>query len=288
VAGGDYSTIYAFGDSLSDAGNISTATMHAIPAAPYVNGEFSNGPVWVQDLAARLHMPIPTASLQGGTDFAYGGAETGQDPLHTTNPADLPAQLAQFVAADPNPQPNALYTLSIGSNDVLDAASTYSANPAAANADVAQAVANETAFVAGAAAHGAHDFVILNVPDLGRTPYATEHGAAYAQAASALSAEYDTDLNASLTKLAADDHLDLHIVDTYTLLDQGIAHPQDFGLTNVTQPVWTGTYDNPSSGTLNATGAAQAGYLFFDNLHPTATGHEILAAAAQSSLGPVA
>ena len=41
--------IYAFGDSLSDVGNIyaysSVNTPPAFPAAPYVNGQFSNGNV---------------------------------------------------------------------------------------------------------------------------------------------------------------------------------------------------------------------------------------------------
>jgi phospholipase/lecithinase/hemolysin len=63
-----------------------------------------------------------------------------------------------------------------------------------------------------------------------------------------------------------------------------MADPSAFGFTNVTQPVWTGGYDDPASGTLNAAGAAQDGYLFFDGLHPTAAGHQFLATAAHASL----
>ena len=56
-----YSAIYAFGDSLSDAGNAYIATMGATPPTPpyaSVNGYgvFSNGPVWVQDLAGNLSL----------------------------------------------------------------------------------------------------------------------------------------------------------------------------------------------------------------------------------------
>ncbi|HEV8059487.1 MAG TPA: hypothetical protein VGP68_06425, partial [Gemmataceae bacterium] len=36
--------IYAFGDSLSDVGNVYAASGGVIPGAPYVNGQFSNGP----------------------------------------------------------------------------------------------------------------------------------------------------------------------------------------------------------------------------------------------------
>lgn len=43
---------------------------------PYFRGRFSNGPVWVEDLADRLALDLEP-SLQGGTNFAFGGAETG-------------------------------------------------------------------------------------------------------------------------------------------------------------------------------------------------------------------
>lgn len=279
-----FSKIYSFGDSLSDAGNIYTLSLHTVPAAPYVGGRFTNGPVWVQDLAVQLGLPAPTPSALGGTDFAYGGAETGADPLHPLNPADLPSQLAQFTASRAAPAPNALYTVSIGANDVFDAIAAYPANPSGAIADITQAVGNEISFISALAAAGARNLAVLNVPDLGKTPSETARGPGVAQVASSLSALYDAQLSTSLKKLATADHLNLHLVDTFSLLDQGIANPAAFGLTNVTQPVWTGNFTNPASGTVVVKGAAQNGYLFFDGIHPTATGHQLLAAAAHTSL----
>src|SRR5262245_45599060 len=41
-----FTGVYAFGDSLSDAGNVFIATGGAIPGAPYFAGHFSNGPTW--------------------------------------------------------------------------------------------------------------------------------------------------------------------------------------------------------------------------------------------------
>ncbi|MBV9812062.1 MAG: SGNH/GDSL hydrolase family protein [Acetobacteraceae bacterium] len=282
-----YGALYAFGDSLSDAGNIYTATFHLLPSVPYSHGHFSNGPTWAEDLAGALGLPTLKPSLQGGTDFAYGDAESGSDPLHSASPLDLPSQLAQFRGADPHPAANALYTISIGNNDVLDAISAAASNPAAATADVGQAVVNETAFLGALAQGGARNMLVLNVPDLGKTPAETSHGAAVAQTATQLSALYDSELSASLTALAAQDGLNIHVVDAFSLIDQAVANPSAFGLTNVTQPVWTGSYDNPFSGHLNATGAAQNGYLFFDSLHPTETGHLAVASAALQSLsGP--
>ena len=62
-----FSSIVVYGDSLSDNGNLYAAT--GVPGAPYVNGEFSNGPVAVQQLSTLLNAPL--------ADFAFGGATTG-------------------------------------------------------------------------------------------------------------------------------------------------------------------------------------------------------------------
>jgi len=49
-----YTSIFAFGDSLSDAGNLFSESEHTIPLKPYVDGHFSNGPTWVEDLSQML------------------------------------------------------------------------------------------------------------------------------------------------------------------------------------------------------------------------------------------
>jgi phospholipase/lecithinase/hemolysin len=279
-----YSTLYAFGDSLSDVGNDYSLSLGVLPTPLiYSDGRFSNGPLWVQDLAKDLGLGAVKASLDGGRDFAYGGAETGSETLHSITPIDLPSQLAQFVLDDPHPEANALYTLSIGANDLQDAIPEYATNQTAALTDIQQAVNNEVAFVKDLAALGARNFVILNVPDLGKTPA----DRAVASTASNLSALYDQELNTSLAALATSDNLAIHLVNTYALIDEAVADPAAFGLKNVTTSVWTGNYENPFSGHLNATGKAQNAYLFFDHLHPTATGHLALANAAYASLAHI-
>src|SRR5580704_13702843 len=101
--------IYSFGDSLSDVGNDSTLSGGLLPGAPYVNGQFSNGPVWVQDLATALGLSPLTPSLLSGTDYAYGAAETGSTSFNTSNPAtDLAGptgQVAQFLETNPTADP---------------------------------------------------------------------------------------------------------------------------------------------------------------------------------------
>ena len=77
----------------------------------------------------------------------------------------------------------------------------------------------------------------------------------------------------------------MHVVNTYTLLDDAIADPAAYGLTNVTTPVWNGNFTSASSGTLAATTTAeQDQYLFWDTYHPTETGHQAIAEAAETEL----
>jgi phospholipase/lecithinase/hemolysin len=77
VAAHAYSALYVFGDSLSDAGNVYLGSGGDEPAAPYVNGQFSNGPIWVQDLSTHLGLGAVTPWLGGGNDYAFGGAVNG-------------------------------------------------------------------------------------------------------------------------------------------------------------------------------------------------------------------
>jgi len=284
VPAGGFSAVYAFGDSLSDVGNISFATAGLLPVGDgiYSDGRFTNGNVWVQDLVANLKLPAVTPSLEGGTDYAYGGAETGATPVHTLNASDLPVQLVEFDTNVPKPSPTALYTVWAGSNDVLDIANSAE-TPAQQQVSVAKAVANETAFISGLVAHGAKNIVVMDVPDLGKTPYEMASPASDATSTS-LAETYNAELGVALQKIVASGAASIDYVDTFGLLDMAVAKPSAYGLTNVTQPVWTGNLTNPHSGVLNATGAAQNGYLFFDDLHPTAAGHALLADAVTATL----
>jgi phospholipase/lecithinase/hemolysin len=284
AAGGPYSAMYVFGDSLSDAGNVSLATGGLVPVSPpYADRSFSNGPVWAVDLASALGLPALQPSLAGGTDFAFGGAETGRTPEHTPNGTDLTSQFSQFTAQVASPQSGALYAIWIGSNDVLDIANDASLTQAQQQADVAAAVNNEVSVIDQLAARGARNLLVLNVPDLGKTPDEIGRGATAAATASSLASLYDNELASALQPLQASGSVKVNLVDTYSLLDQLVANPGAVGLSNATDPVWTGNVSS-SSGTLNATGAAQNQYVFFDSLHPTAQTHSLLASDIASQL----
>jgi phospholipase/lecithinase/hemolysin len=179
-----YGAIYAFGDSLSDAGNlsiVSTASVEPV-SPPYYKEQygtmtgnvFSNGPTWAQDLSTFLGLGTLAPSVAGGTDFAYGGADTGPTPQNANDPEvqeiSLPSQIVQFQTAVPSPSANALYTLSIGSNDLLDILGNTGLTAQQQAVDVSDAVANEISFVKQLVAGGARNLLVLDVPDLGKAP----------------------------------------------------------------------------------------------------------------------
>ena len=88
------SSLFVFGDSLSDGGNsgivsrAATGGTNTYPPSPYYNGQYSNGPVAVEYLW-NSYNPGDTSfkpSLAGGTNYAIGGATTGLASYNSVSP----------------------------------------------------------------------------------------------------------------------------------------------------------------------------------------------------------
>ena len=69
-----FSSLTVFGDSLVDAGNIRKLGLGADPALGYVDGRFTNGYDYTDLLSLAMYGTPTVASLNGGSNFAYGGA----------------------------------------------------------------------------------------------------------------------------------------------------------------------------------------------------------------------
>jgi phospholipase/lecithinase/hemolysin len=305
-----FSALYAFGDSLSDAGNLSLLTaLTGTPepvSPPYfqenyglVSGTvFSNGPTWAQDLAKALGLPTLSPSLLGGNDFAYGGAETGATPQNANDTTilaiSLPAQLAEFNLEVPKPSANALYTVSIGANDIFDILGNPGLTAQQQTADINRAVANEIAFLKSLVAEGATNLLVLGIPDLGKTPEVISGAANGTDTpsaqlvfeASALASAYNAALASQIAGVGA---ANVHVINAFQLIDNAVANPSEYGLTNVTAPVWSGDFTSDGSGALVSTNlAVQDQYLFWDHLHPTETGEQAIALVAEQLLAGTA
>lgn len=131
-----YSSLYVFGDSLSDSGNnavvlgpnvtpVPIPGNAFIPTYPYASGRYTNGDVWAQTLASLLGLTADP-SLLGGTDYAFGGAQTGPlAPISLSDgavPPSLETQVALFLAQHGDTaRSTALYIVAGGGEDVLHA-----------------------------------------------------------------------------------------------------------------------------------------------------------------------
>jgi phospholipase/lecithinase/hemolysin len=272
---GTINQIVAFGDSLSDSGNASIATLgsepgvrgpgyyyRSVPGVPYQVGEFTNAPVpggptgvWVDQLAAKLGVPMAQPSLAGGTNYAVASATTGG-----ATGFDVGSQLNIFKAANSSGAPsNALYTVWAGANDL-----TPGANPIS-SAD------NLYHDILTLSSEGARYFLWANLPNLGKTPDAIQSGPTLAAAATAFSAAFDLEWATDLLKLQKDG-IAVAGLDVGALFIQLEANPSTYGLTNVTTPAMSVPGANPNT------------YLFFDGEHPTTAADALVSDAAFDAL----
>jgi phospholipase/lecithinase/hemolysin len=290
-----YSNIFAFGDSLSDGGNAFALTdvtnslppLHWPPSPPAAQ-RFSNGPTAVEVLAGGLGLTL-TPSRLGGTNYAFGGATTGELNFNAAVgfppglPSTLlatgmssPAQVGQVLSSLPANPADALFFLWGGPNDLLLAGALSNNDPLKLAEAAAQAVTNLATLVGTLAdpSVGARHFLVPNMPNLGATPFGLASGPANAAALTALSQGFNAGLATAMGPLDQLPNVDVTVFDTYAFFEQ-VRMGSSFS--NVTQPCL---------GSLSAFAAGCPGFLFFDEIHPTAAAHALLGGAFQTALIP--
>jgi phospholipase/lecithinase/hemolysin len=261
--------VLAFGDSLTDTGNLFATTGDTFPASPpYFNGHFSDGPVWVERLAANLGLPAPIPSLLGGTNNAWGGAETDTGGVSIRNTPNLGTQVATYLSAHPAIDPRQLVVVWGGANDYLHFPMLPLPDPAAS-------VANVSAAVTALAQHGAHTFLVPNLPALGLTPYVSHQLApsfpGIAATINGLAAQYDELLAAAQAGLESSLGIDIIPFDAAAVFDAVLADPTAYGFTNLTDQAKNGGNGVPGTVAPNP-----GQYLFWDEVHPSAAMHRLL------------
>lgn len=274
-------TLYVFGDSLSDNGNLSTIAAGAgagvVPAPPYAAGRASNGPVAVEYLASALGVPLQPALL-GGTNYAVIGAATGLVPygggavdnvaatlgLPLPVPTGLVTGQLQFFFLQQGVtpiDPDALFFIWAGANDIAIDPTLATAQAAADNIGMA---------IDALYGAGARRFLIPNLADLGATP-----GGGGSVALTALGLAFNARLADNLAARSLLPGITLSTVDTFATFSAIKAFPGLFGFTNATSPCVLGSV-------LSAVRVCgpddESGYVFWDSGHPTTAAHEVLGA----------
>ena len=216
---GAYTAVIAYGDSLSDTGNIYAVTGGTIPLSPpYYNGRFSNGPLAVEYLAKSLGSPLQSFAWGGATtgigDSGDGGTQT------TLGLFGLPGMLLQVggsLGAIAPIAPTSLFVVWGGPDDYITGGS------------VTTAVTDILAIVGALQSVGAKHILVPGMPDLGLTP------AYYGDAsATAFSFAFDQALQANLPK-------GVTYFDTFGFMHLVVSNPGAFGFTDVTDPCLVGT-----------------------------------------------
>lgn len=268
-----YSGLYVFGDSLSDSGN-SAIAIGADPAQlvngnqyiashPFASGTYSNGSVWSQQFAARLGLTA-APSLAGGSNYAFGGAKI-DGALQPGESPSISTQLGMFLAnSGGHADANGLYVVAGGGPNISAALTQVmaGADPVATT----QALASQYALTMGhlvddLQAAGAQHIVVWNAPDFGLTPLAQSYGAAGSGLATAISAAMNSALQTRLSFEGAS----VQSFDVYGLLNQIVADPSRYGFANVGAACGAAVLGcNPASA------------LFYDGIHPTTLGHQVL------------
>lgn len=259
-----YSNLYVFGDSYCDVGNIYAATSGAEPAAPYYQGRFSNGPIWVDHIAGFLGLPI-TASLAGGTDYAFGGAwvTAAQVTPEGTIPS-VPQQVELYLSQHQGKaDPEALYILEGGGNDILN---TTTGSPETLGFEIALGLANSEQALRRA---GARNFLIPNLFNVGILPAAAGN-VTFATAASQAANRY---LGEMLGVESFHPEVHLLLINVFSLMDSISIDTTHFGFTNITTPCLTTAVCSDPDHTF-----------FWDIQHPTVFGHSFFAVAAENVL----
>jgi len=281
-----YSELVVFGDSLSDPGNAFVLTGEAsippydlIPDAPYARGghHFTNGETWVEKLAKALHRNSGPALR---TDKAFANYAVGGARARDAGLVNLTTEVGLFLTNTGGQLPNdALYTVFIGGNDIRDAIAALAtdANGAASRLIIEAAITaiynNITALIAS----GATDFLIVNGPDLSLVPAVVLQGEKAQDFAWLLSSEFNTGLTAMLGILSQNPSVTIKTVDIFALFNTVVTTPEAFGLVNVVDPC----INSVNSGLVDKAICFQPDtYLFWDGIHPTRAGHQVIADTA--------
>lgn len=316
-----YSDLVIFGDSLSDTGNVLSLTpilgVPSFPAFPGAEGRFSNGPVWTEILASGLGLPggsvnsnlwlnpisqtVIPIGLPGGGNYAFGGARTGTGGSAGPN-TGLFGQLTAWNgstfsgALERSADPNALYVLMAGANDLRDIRANGTLTGAQRDAAAQQTAQNVVFAMNLLAQAGAQHFLISSLPDLGKTPEAQflnlgTPGLAAASTAVTLSfnqalATQSAGLDALYQTVYGRD-LDIRTLDFYGLVEKVYKDATTnggatYGITNISAPCINAipTGDGPVYFTPFNTSTGCAVSAFSDPLHPSAAAHALLGGLA--------
>ena len=279
-----FTGLVTLGDSLVDTGNIPNTPVPDVyyQAPDKIGRQFSNGPVLSDLLDDDFGGHAPGGAARS---YAFGGARVGPGGPVPSYGEQIGLFLGDRAGANLGPADalfpgtpdlgnRPLVATWIGANDafaLIDGVAGGTLDVAGALDGVRQVAAGVAAGIATlSAAPGLDDFLVMTMPDLGRTPAA----AAYPDAGlgTALAQAFNETLGLSLAAIEGDGTR-IEVLDTYSLLGDVLDAPEAYGFAEGGLPCVLN-----AGGTLAAGPCADPdGYVFWDAVHPTGAAHALLA-----------
>lgn len=305
--------LVVFGDSLSDAGTYDVGTIAAVGG-----GKFTTNPglVWAERVGLVFRAPVTpfrrgfggVSQVLGGTDFAMGGARVSEQPGINCDPdpvtgacagaLTLPVtrQVEDYLAVNGDRfTADQLVFVLAGANDIffqlgmfqvrVQAGSPIADAQADALAAIQRAAGDLVAQVQRVVAQGAKYVVVLNVPDITRTPFGDAPSTAPVRPL--IGAMVESFNGALAVGLDGTKVLQL---DLEGELNRVLDDPAAFGVSDPVVPACDATKIAAITGGLEQTGSslfcspqtmvsddAPLTHLFADGVHPSTLGHRIVA-----------
>jgi phospholipase/lecithinase/hemolysin len=297
-----FDSLYVFGDSLADNGNvfIQSRMLGAQPPVPpsttphktYFDKRFTNGPVEFEYLWHQLsgHAPGSSKGLKpflaspfaGGavaTNFAYGGTGT---PYLDQTPGGMWApglkgqvELFRIALLGKKPSKHALYAIATGANDYRDDAFNEPMNPNEVVQNIVDAIVSLHRL-------GARHVMVFDLPDLGKIP-ANMQTPEMSEAASAISDAHNALLGPALTALQAK-YPNLHLIQVtldplFNTLVTGGMVPAPALLFEESPLAAQCLFFDPAAcyDVKPELFNSDLGFIFWDVVHPTTEAHRYLA-----------
>jgi len=274
----EYSSFWVFGDSLSDNGNVASNLGFPTEIAGKPFGRATDGLVWNEDILAEFE----DAGKASG-NYAHSAAVADGD--RDDRPGDLGVvdlnnQVTRFAADITASQlgDQALAAVWIGGNDLRGLADAIDFGSPVPPQEQAAAYLNSVvqsvgAAITGIADTGVSDFLIFNLPDIGRIPEFSGLPAVLRAQYSAATMVFNDGLEAILATIPVTST----VVDVFTLsvqVDETLAAGGTiFGVDEL----------GPCVG-LNATTSDCTTSAYWDQIHPTSTLHMAIQDEARAAL----
>ena len=282
--GQNFSDVVVFGDSLSDSGNAGSL----LPLPRGSSFTTNPDPVW-SEIVAEAFGASGMNDLAGGSNYAFAGACVNPaTPCDADQSPTVTEQITKyFFKSGETADPNALYAIWGGSNDVADSLLNDPANAAlhtlsAAGVNVAQIRRLQNA--------GARNIVVYNLPDVSKSPYAVNLGPLAQGPLTQLVTAYNEELHAGIRE----SENGIVPVNVFAFFNEIVENPGTYGFTDTTGtacgapdavlPVSISCGPEDSVYPVTYKAGANEDYLFADRSHPSGAMHAMIASAVTSTL----